>query len=176
MINNSYVINRRGESCNVTDGDPERNWYRFNGSTFENGTQVIYLLTNTTDDDSRYINNFMNLFDSTTNRLTPNSFNNINDAVYGTLNAGWYGGTVGYSDAYNGTRTMSVGNVSYDTNVMVLNDVSFGNGAGAMYFGVANRSADRPNVDQFLNCLDGRNRSLINCTRMMTTGSLVKIN
>jgi hypothetical protein len=171
-INSSYVINRRGESCNLTDGDPQRPWYRFNGSTFDNGSQIIYLLTNTTDDNSQYITNFQNMFDPTTQSLTPNSFTNINDAISGTLKSGRALTPITYSDTYNSTRTMSVGNVSYDVNVMTLNDVSF-SGIGAMYFGVANRSSAYPTVDQFLNCLDGRNRSLINCTRMVTTGAMV---
>jgi hypothetical protein len=58
----NYILNLRGESCNLTGTVPSRLLYKYNYQTDQGNSTLIYLYSYDTGVNSAYTNAFINLF------------------------------------------------------------------------------------------------------------------
>lgn len=135
-----YIINRRSESCNRLGNYPLLAWYGYNGSTFDDRNQAIYLIT--TDNSALSEgerSHFRALFDSS-GSLSVHNLLTINSKVNGTLRGGTYVGIYVGSSMYISYRDTiwsesDVLVATYGTNFtnLTIKDITTGNSSAVYY-------------------------------------------
>jgi hypothetical protein len=175
-----YILNQEGESCNTATSAtaPNTSWYFYSGITYDNSSQVIYLLTidNSTKSQSQ-ATNFIALFDNTTNILKNPALQDLSSSVNSTLNKGEYLGSSNYSIYRDQSREVSFGNVTYNNTkqIITIQNITF-SATAAVYFVVQPNTTANPSLEQVLNCRDGNGTTAVQCFRLVgAKGSTVFI-
>lgn len=162
------ILNRAGESCNSTAGaSPQRMYYNYTRTTEFKSNETIFLtVPDNSSSSETSVQNFNGLFIN--NLLTPTATNYINQTVSNKLLTGLYSGKIGFSASRSATRTLvvaaplfnQIGGYINVTNVTLSLP-------GQIFFGVGNLNSTTPSQEQLMNCQDGANITLLNCTRLI---------
>lgn len=174
----TMVLNRAGESCNnITAGIPKQLYYVYTGKTdFKTNDSIFINLIDNSSSSQTSLQNFKALF-AINGSLTSTSNNYINQTVNGKLLTGVYNNSTGYAASRSANRTVSVTGPLFNQNGGYINVTNIMmSQPGQIFFGVASISAVTPSQEQLLNCQDGSNVSLNNCTRIIVpSGNIVNI-
>lgn len=105
------------------------------------GTEVVYLLTQDNGTASTATTNFLNMFDSTTNRTTPTVTTALSSVTGATLTSSSYDGSSSVIAMKTSNRTTRIGSATASGGIVNVNNIIINGGHGDIYFGLTNSSS-----------------------------------
>lgn len=122
---------------------------------------------------SQPANNLLNMFSN--NSLTSAQGSAISSAVGVTVLNSSYTGYVSHAYMRASNETFNSSHAVYSNGYVSFSQI-VSSDYGIIYYGIAKSGVQDPTPEQLLNCVDGSNTSLINCTRLVLAKNQVKCN
>lgn len=179
----SVIVTMSGESCNRGGSVPRNYYYNYNGVTVRTSNQITTYIVPNNMNDIQTIANIMNLFQS------QNVGASLTSGVVMGINSALGSGAILISSSYNGM--LSPVELQYSQNYNVANAVtvvgSNSSAAGTIsinisssrsviiYVVVISANDPAPTAEQVINCRNGQNNSVFNCSRIEFINSGVNI-
>jgi hypothetical protein len=164
------VVTSTGDTCNRNGNIPRNPNYNYVGTTIQgNNSTVIYVLSNGTSNITGM--RFLSMFTSsaTGSNLSSSAVSSANSAIGNgvQITKSTYNGVISLPSLMNSNVTSNV--AGYNTNIANTLGLSVSGRSTTTYMVVVRASDPPPTAEQVLNCRNGANSTVFNCSRVIMT-------